>query len=234
MNMEWQVNKMQPPHPRSNGCRLDSRAPGPPANLPRQSPLQPHLDSLLPTAIGQHLTGHHFHQGPQRWATMVRPTVSRLSLLARPPPHPLLVLHPEVQAALASRASASSRPATPLVALESTIITHGMPYPTNLSTARRVEDQVRLQGAVPATIALLDGKIHVGCDEAQLKRLAESAQVKGQAFKTGRRDLAGVLARRIIGGTTVSGTALVAHMAGINIFATGGVGGVHRGAEQCE
>lgn len=169
---------------------------------------------------------------------MVRPTVSRLSLLARTPPHPLLVLHPEVQAALASRASASSssssRPATPLVALESTIITHGMPYPTNLSTARRVEEQVRSQGAVPATIALLDGKIHVGCDEAQLERLAESAQVKGQAFKTGRRDLAGVLARGTIGGTTVSGTALVAHMAGINIFATGGIGGVHRGAELCE
>ena len=144
-------------------------------------------------------------------------------------PHPALVLHPSIAEALASRSS-TSKPAKPIVALESTIITHGMPYDVNLSTARRVEETIRSKGAMPATIALLDGKIHVGLDDAQLQRLAECAQVKGSAIKTGRRDMSSVLASESIGGTTVSGTSLIARMADIDIFATGGIGGVHRGA----
>lgn len=131
-----------------------------------------------------------------------------------PPP---LVLHPEVAAALRER--------RPVVALESTVITHGLPAPRNLEVARAMENAVRKGGAVPATIAILGGELCVGLDETQLTRLAASKQVR----KCSRRDLPIVLAQRCDGATTVAGTMLVAAMAGIEVFATGGIGGVHRG-----
>ncbi|MCO5577660.1 hypothetical protein L7F22_031491 [Adiantum nelumboides] len=137
-----------------------------------------------------------------------------------------LVVHPSVQAALAARKA--------VVALESTIITHGFPSPANLGVALAAEKAVRDAGAVPATVALLDGKAHVGLDRAQIERLAEGGPAK--AVKTSRRDLASVLAkgRGGVGATTVSGTMILAHMAGIDVFGTGGIGGVHRGGEACE
>lgn len=116
----------------------------------------------------------------------------------------------------------------PIVALESTIITHGMPYPANLETARAVEQVVRDNGATPATIAVIKGEIFVGLDDEQLEALAQSKQV----VKASGRDLAAVMVRKGDGGTTVSATMRIAALAGIDIFATGGVGGVHRGAEQ--
>ncbi|MDR6292854.1 pseudouridine-5'-phosphate glycosidase [Inquilinus ginsengisoli] len=131
----------------------------------------------------------------------------------------LLSIAPEVSAALAA--------GRPVVALESTIISHGMPYPQNLEMAQRVEGIIREEGAVPATIAVADGRIHVGLDEALLHRLATA---KGVA-KLSRRDLAGILASGGLGATTVAATMIAAHLAGIRVFATGGIGGVHRGAE---
>lgn len=116
----------------------------------------------------------------------------------------------------------------PVVALESTIITHGMPYPENLRTALDVEQVVRNAGAVPATVAVLKGKIHVGLSEQQLEELASSDE---HHVKISRRDLPPVIAQKMSGGTTVAGTMIVAHKAGINMFVTGGLGGVHRGAE---
>lgn len=116
----------------------------------------------------------------------------------------------------------------PVVALESTIITHGMPYPANFETALAVEETVRSNGATPATIAIIDGEIHVGLDRAQLEALAQSKDV----VKASGRDLAAVMVRKGSAGTTVSATMRIAALAGIDIFATGGVGGVHRGAEQ--
>ncbi len=117
----------------------------------------------------------------------------------------------------------------PVVALESTIITHGMPYPQNLETARAVEEVVRQGGAVPATIAVLDGILRVGLSAADLDRLAARGR---DVSKASRRDLPAVLARRGTAGTTVAATMVAAHLAGIAVFATGGIGGVHRGAEQ--
>jgi pseudouridine-5'-phosphate glycosidase len=116
----------------------------------------------------------------------------------------------------------------PVVALESTIITHGMPYPANLETALAVEDVVRENGAVPATIAVIDGELRAGLERAELEALA---QAKG-VVKASGRDLAVAMVRKQSAGTTVSATMLLADLAGIDIFATGGVGGVHRGAEQ--
>lgn len=156
----------------------------------------------------------------------------QLRALSGSPASRLLRVSPEVQDALRSN--------RPVVALESTIISHGLPYPKNLETAQAVEDVIRQQGAVPATTALFDGHAYVGLDATQLRRLAEppteaKASVR-PATKTSRRDLAYVLAQGNggIGGTTVSATMILAHMAGIDIFATGGIGGVHRGAETCE
>ncbi len=114
----------------------------------------------------------------------------------------------------------------PLVALESTIITHGMPAPANLETARAVEAEVRAGGAVPATIAILDGRIHVGLDDDRLSALATARGVR----KLSRADLAVALVERATGSTTVAATMIVARLAGIAVFATGGIGGVHRGA----
>lgn len=113
-----------------------------------------------------------------------------------------------------------------VVALESTIIAHGMPYPQNLETAQRLEDIIREQGALPATIALLDGKMKVGLNSPELERLAQSPDV----LKVSRRDLSYALALALPGACTVAATMMIAHWAGIKVFATGGIGGVHRGA----
>ena len=115
----------------------------------------------------------------------------------------------------------------PIVALESTIITHGMPYPKNMEVAHEVEEVVRQNGAVPATIAVLAGGIHVGLENSELKALAQTENVA----KVSRADIAFVEAQGHTGATTVAATMIVAHNAGIQVFATGGIGGVHRGAE---
>jgi len=115
----------------------------------------------------------------------------------------------------------------PVVALESTIITHGMPYPTNLETAREVEAIVRENGATPATIAILDGAVKVGLSDAELATLAD----RGDVMKLSRADLGIAVARGVCGSTTVAATMIIARLAGIDVFATGGIGGVHRGAE---
>ncbi|WP_314186583.1 pseudouridine-5'-phosphate glycosidase [Paracoccus yeei] len=133
----------------------------------------------------------------------------------------LLVFAPEVKQALAAN--------RPVVALESTIITHGMPYPQNLEVARRVEATVREAGATPATIAVIDGRIRIGLDDATLQGLAETPGA--QVMKLSRADLAACLALGRTGATTVAATMICAHLAGIRTFATGGIGGVHRGAE---
>lgn len=116
----------------------------------------------------------------------------------------------------------------PIVALESTIISHGMPYPQNVQMANEVENIIRAQGAVPATIALMNGKIMVGLEPEELEILATSKNVS----KVSRRDMASVLATRQLGATTVAATMICAKLAGINFFVTGGIGGVHRGYEQ--
>jgi pseudouridine-5'-phosphate glycosidase len=116
----------------------------------------------------------------------------------------------------------------PLVALESTIIAHGMPYPDNVRTAREVETLIRDAGAEPATIALVGGRIRIGLSDDELELLGRS----GQAHKVSRRDLPAVLASGELGATTVAGTMICAALAGIEVFVTGGIGGVHRGAPQ--
>ncbi len=130
-----------------------------------------------------------------------------------------LDITPELREALATE--------RPVVALESTIITHGMPAPRNLETARAVEEEVRAAGALPATIALLDGRIRVGLTDGELARLAGERDVA----KVSRADLPAVLAAGATGSTTVAATMICAALAGIRVFATGGIGGVHRGAE---
>ncbi len=131
-----------------------------------------------------------------------------------------LEISPEVARALAS--------GKPVVALESTIISHGMPYPENVETARRVEDIVRSCGAVPATVAIIGGKLKAGLSPEEIEHLGK----KGTAVaKASRRDLPVLLSRGEDGATTVTTTMMIADMAGIKVFATGGIGGVHRGAE---
>ena len=116
----------------------------------------------------------------------------------------------------------------PVVALESTIISHGMPYPQNVETALKVEQTIRDNGAVPATIAIINGKLKAGCTPEEIEYLGK----KGQAVtKASRRDLPVLIARGEDGATTVTTTMIIAAMAGIQVFATGGIGGVHRGAE---
>ena len=115
----------------------------------------------------------------------------------------------------------------PIVALESTIITHGMPYPQNVETARRVEETVRQGGATPATIAVIAGALHVGLNGSQLDALGQAKDV----MKLSRADMAACLASGRTGATTVAATMIAARLAGIEVFATGGIGGVHRGAE---
>jgi pseudouridine-5'-phosphate glycosidase len=116
----------------------------------------------------------------------------------------------------------------PIVALESTIITHGMPYPGNIEMARSVETIIRDGGAVPATIAVIDGILHVGLESEQLEKLAQAKNI----MKLSRADFAFALATGRTGATTVAATMIAAALAGIRVFATGGIGGVHRGAEQ--
>jgi len=116
----------------------------------------------------------------------------------------------------------------PIVALESTIITHGMPYPANKDTALQVEATVRENGAVPATIAVIDGELRIGLDEATIDELAQAKDV----MKLSRADFAFAIAHKRTGSTTVAATMIGAHLAGISVFATGGIGGVHKGAEQ--
>lgn len=135
-------------------------------------------------------------------------------------PHPLLYILPEVQNALEN--------GNPVVALESTIISHGMPYPKNVETAKAVEDRVRANGAVPATIAIMDGKCYVGLTPEQLEFFGNA----GNVWKVSLRDIPYVLSRKLYGATTVAATMRIASMAGIKIFVTGGIGGVHRGAEK--
>ena len=132
--------------------------------------------------------------------------------------NPLLHLSEEVADALEGK--------RPVVALESTIIAHGMPWPKNVETAREVEHIVREQGAVPATIAVLNGKLHIGLSNEQLDLLGNSKEV----LKVSLRDLPYVMTRGLHGATTVAATMRLAGMAGINVFVTGGIGGVHRGA----
>jgi pseudouridine-5'-phosphate glycosidase len=125
--------------------------------------------------------------------------------------------------------AAALKAGKPVVALESTIIAHGMPYPQNVATAREVEDIVRKHGAVPATIAILSGRVKVGLTGAELEYLGrEGAKIR----KVSTRDLPYVVARQLDGATTVASTMRIAAMAGIAVFATGGIGGVHRGAEK--
>ena len=113
----------------------------------------------------------------------------------------------------------------PIVALESTVISHGLPHPRNLDTALHLEQVVREAGAIPATIAVFDGEIYAGLSQQQLELLATGENIR----KLSRRDLAIAVAHKLNGATTVATTALIAHHAGINVFATGGIGGVHRG-----
>jgi len=117
----------------------------------------------------------------------------------------------------------------PVVALESTIITHGMPYPKNLETALMLEAAVAERGAVPATIAVIEGRFKVGLDRGALEQLS---RLSGGVVKASRRDLSAVVARGGSAGTTVAATMFIAELAGLEIFATGGIGGVHRGAEE--
>ncbi len=132
----------------------------------------------------------------------------------------LIQLSPEVAAAKAE--------GRPVVALESTIIAHGMPWPQNLETAREVEDVIRAEGAVPATIAVIGGRIRVGLTPDELQQLAQSPD----AMKLSRRDLPFAIATGRLGATTVAATMICAHLAGIEVFVTGGIGGVHRGGHE--
>lgn len=130
-----------------------------------------------------------------------------------------IVISPDVEHALAAGG--------PVVALESTIITHGMPYPDNAAMAAKVEAIIRSEGAVPATIAVMDGRLKVGLSDAERKTLASAPS----PMKLSRADLAFAMAEGRTGGTTVAGTMIAARLAGIEVFATGGIGGVHKGAE---
>ncbi len=131
-----------------------------------------------------------------------------------------LEVSPEVKEALENN--------KPVVALESTIISHGMPYPQNVETALKVEEVIRANGAVPATIAILDGKLKCGLSHEEIEYLGKKGK---EIVKCSRRDLPVVLAKKIDGATTVATTMIIANMAGVGVFATGGIGGVHRGAE---
>jgi pseudouridylate synthase len=133
---------------------------------------------------------------------------------------PTYTLSPEVQDAKDKN--------LPIVALESTIITHGMPYPANRETALTVETTVRDHGAIPATIAVIDGELRIGLDHDTIDKLAQKTDV----MKLSRADIAFCIAQRKHGSTTVAATMIAAHLAGIAVFATGGIGGVHQGAEK--
>lgn len=131
-----------------------------------------------------------------------------------------LRLSREVESAIANKSA--------VVALESTIIAHGMPYPKNLEVAREMSDAIRASGATPAIIAITNGEAIVGMDERMLTDFAQEHNI----LKTSRRDMAYALSKKITAATTVSSTMMIAHTAGIRVFATGGIGGVHRGAQE--
>ena len=131
-----------------------------------------------------------------------------------------LEISPEVKKALDSK--------QPVVALESTIISHGMPYPQNMETALNCEKIIRDNGAIPATIAIINGKLKAGLTLSEIEYLSQNSDI----VKTSRRDIPIILARKGSGATTVASTMIIAQMAGINVFATGGIGGVHRGAQE--
>ncbi len=131
-----------------------------------------------------------------------------------------LVIHPEIREALDA--------GTAVVALESTIISHGMPYPQNVQTALNCMSIVREHGAIPATIGILEGELKIGLDKDEIETLAQSQNVQ----KVSRRDLPFVVTKKLNGSTTVASTMILAHMAGIPVFVTGGIGGVHRGAQR--
>ena len=130
--------------------------------------------------------------------------------------HPNFTISPEIRIALDL--------GSPIVALESTVITHGLPRPQNLELARDMEKQVRASGAIPATVALLDGQIRIGLSDEELVRLSET----NSTLKVSHRDFATAIVKKANGGTTVAGTMFAANMAGIKVFATGGIGGVHK------
>lgn len=132
----------------------------------------------------------------------------------------LLDISPEVKQALDE--------GKPVVALESTIITHGMSYPENIESAKTSEEMIRQQGAIPATVAVVKGRIKVGLDPDELEYMGKNSSIR----KASRRDLPMIMARGIDGATTVATTMIGAHLAGIHFFATGGIGGVHRGAQE--
>ena len=132
-----------------------------------------------------------------------------------------LEIQPEIADAIAN--------GKPVVALESTIISHGMPYPQNVEMATKVEEIVRENGAIPATIAIMDGKLKVGLTADDIEKLAKTGL---QATKVSRRDIPFVIANKSVGATTVASTMIIAEMAGVKFFATGGIGGVHRDAQQ--
>ncbi|MCL1060700.1 pseudouridine-5'-phosphate glycosidase [Shewanella benthica] len=132
-----------------------------------------------------------------------------------------LDINPEVAAAIAA--------GKPVVALESTIISHGMPYPQNVETALKVEQIIRDNGAIPATISILKGRLKVGMTHEEIEYLGKAGF---DVIKTSRRDIPFIVAKQIDGATTVASTMILAQMAGIKVFATGGIGGVHRGAQQ--
>ena len=136
-------------------------------------------------------------------------------------------MHPTLPLTFSAEVARAREDGTAIVALESTIITHGMPYPQNLEVARRVEDDIRAAGATPAPIAVIDGVLHIGLEADQLSTLA---QAKGVA-KLSRADMAVCIATGGTGATTVAATMIGAQLAGISVFATGGIGGVHKGAE---
>ena len=137
-------------------------------------------------------------------------------------------LSPSLPIAYSKEVAAAKQRGAPIVALESTIITHGMPYPGNIDMANSVEAIIRAQGAVPATIAVLRGTLHVGLEAEELEQLAQTTD----ALKVSRADIAFAIAERRTGATTVAATMIAAALAGIRVFATGGIGGVHRGAEE--
>ncbi|HQL38329.1 MAG TPA: pseudouridine-5'-phosphate glycosidase, partial [Anaerolineaceae bacterium] len=130
-----------------------------------------------------------------------------------------MILHPDVAKAL--------QLSLPVVALESAVITHGLPHPINLELAQHLEDVIRQNGAAPATIALLEGELHIGITNEELRSLAAAIN----PVKISRRDFAPAMTQKRTGGTTVAGTMIAAHRAGIRVFATGGIGGVHRGTQ---
>ncbi|KAJ3758649.1 indigoidine synthase A-like protein [Lentinula raphanica] len=137
----------------------------------------------------------------------------------------ILDVHPEVREALATK--------KPVVALETTLVTHGFPYPTNFNLSNSLENIVRSTGAIPATIGIVEGRIKIGLEQAELEQLA-NPPIPGSVVKISRRDIAPAVSMKAFGGTTCSATLIFAALAGIKVFATGGLGGVHRGGESCK